>query len=94
MILNSCYEFSRKALLNDLNAVDLYHTILKVEVPVCFLVGRNDATLSPYLSEQYLEKIDAPKKKIIWFEHSAHDIIFSENELFQATIINNACSDM
>lgn len=85
-ILDKCYDFSKNTLQNEINTVDLFHTSLEVKVPLYFLLGRNDTVLSPYLSQKYFEKIKANQKKIIWFENSAHDIIFSENELFQATI--------
>jgi pimeloyl-ACP methyl ester carboxylesterase len=52
--------------------------ILSVRVPVYFFTGRHDATVPAELSERYLEKLHAPRKKMVWFENSAHFPFFEE----------------
>lgn len=88
--LNECAVYSRNALMGEILQANLMEYIVDVSVPVYFMLGRNDMVLSPYLSEEYFNKIHAPIKKIVWFEHSAHDLMFAENERFQIKIIELA----
>lgn len=53
-----------------------------LEVPVFFFVGRQDRVMSPRLSAEFLEMVEAPEKEITWFEQSAHMLPFEEPERF------------
>jgi pimeloyl-ACP methyl ester carboxylesterase len=44
----------------------------QIDVPVYFLVGRHDVNAPPALVEDYLKTLQAPRKELIWFEHSGH----------------------
>lgn len=44
----------------------------KFECPVFLFEGRHDYSVSHTLAEAWFKKIKAPKKKLIWFEDSAH----------------------
>lgn len=44
----------------------------KLEVPMYFLLGRHDLNAPTYLAEEYYQLLDAPKKELVWFEHSGH----------------------
>ncbi|MBP6016711.1 MAG: alpha/beta hydrolase [Candidatus Promineofilum sp.] len=52
--------------------VDLREQAPRLEVPVYFLEGRHDVNAPPALAEDYLQKLAAPHKELIWFEHSGH----------------------
>lgn len=41
-------------------------------LPTFFLLGRYDANTPAPLAEAYLERLQAPLKRIVWFRHSAH----------------------
>ena len=44
----------------------------KLEVPMYFLLGRHDLNAPTYLAEEYHQLLNAPKKELVWFEHSGH----------------------
>jgi len=52
--------------------VDLRKDVPELSVPVYFIEGRHDVNAPPHLAEDYLEKLEAPFKELIWFEHSGH----------------------
>jgi len=51
-------------------------------VPVYFCTGRRDYNVPFELVIDYLEKLRAPHKKIIWFDQSAHMPNFEESDMF------------
>lgn len=59
-------------LWSQLWEVDLREQAPRLETAVYFLEGRHDVNAPPYLVEDYLQKLDAPHKELIWFEHSGH----------------------
>lgn len=49
-----------------------FKELTRVEVPVFMFLGRHDyATPSP-IAAAWLERVQAPEKRLVWFEHSAH----------------------
>jgi len=58
-------------LLPDLTAMDL-RKITTLKVPVFVFAGRRDYQTPSEIAAKWLETVKAPKKKIVWFEHSAH----------------------
>jgi pimeloyl-ACP methyl ester carboxylesterase len=46
--------------------------LLRFDVPVAFFLGRHDFNTPSALAEAYFEKIEAPWKRLVWFEQSAH----------------------
>jgi proline iminopeptidase len=39
---------------------------------VIFLLGRHDYSCPWPIAEAWMKKLSAPKKRIVWFENSAH----------------------
>jgi metal-dependent hydrolase (beta-lactamase superfamily II)/pimeloyl-ACP methyl ester carboxylesterase len=72
------------------NAIEgeLLDEITEVDVPVYFFTGRYDLVTPYQLVEQYHEKIKAPKKKLVWFENSAHFPFFEEPGRFTEEMLN------
>lgn len=66
--------------------LDLREQAAKLEVPVYFFVGRHDINAPTALAEDYYNKLDAPAKRLIWFEHSGHTPWVDENTLFAQTL--------
>ncbi|MFP4290152.1 MAG: alpha/beta fold hydrolase [Cyclobacteriaceae bacterium] len=80
MLSNALYSLNH--LWDELYQYDL-HEINKVEVPVYFLHGRHDHTVSYDVAHSFYEKLEAPKgKKFITFENSAHYPFVEEAEVF------------
>lgn len=44
----------------------------RLGVPVVFLLGRHDYTVPATIAAAWMEQVQAPSKKTVWFEHSAH----------------------
>ncbi len=59
-----------------------------LEIPVYFLIGRNDYNTPYELVREYYELLTAPEKGIIVFEDSAHTPMFAEPEKFTQTLID------
>ncbi|MGL9749015.1 hypothetical protein IGI50_002980 [Enterococcus sp. DIV0170] len=66
----------------QLYGIDLRKDYPKLEVPVYFLLGKHDLNAPTSLVEDYYEKLEAPEKEIIWFEHSGHNPWMNEPERF------------
>ena len=57
--------------------------IRKIDVPVFLFLGRHDLNTPSELAAQYLDRLDAPLKRLVWFEHSAHFPFFEEPDHFR-----------
>jgi pimeloyl-ACP methyl ester carboxylesterase len=61
--------------------------ILRVGVPVFFFLGRHDFNTPSRLAAEYLARLDAPLKGLVWFDHSAHFPFFEESDLFRKEMV-------
>lgn len=67
--------------------IDLRKDYTKIDVPVYFFLGRHDYNAPTALTEEYERTLEAPKKGIVWFEHSAHSPWINEPEKFTEEVI-------
>jgi pimeloyl-ACP methyl ester carboxylesterase len=74
--------FSLKHLEEQQNKVDLMNEIQEINAPVFFCSGRRDYNVPFELSAEYMEKLRAPYKELVWFERSAHAPNFEEPDEF------------
>jgi pimeloyl-ACP methyl ester carboxylesterase len=65
---------------NDLLATDVTTKVPKLDIPVYFMSGIYDYTVSYALAKDYFEKLQAPMKGFYTFQHSAHSPLFEEPE--------------
>nr|WP_320026213.1 alpha/beta hydrolase [uncultured Acetobacterium sp.] len=78
---------SKNTVLNEeFRQCDLGETLTRVDVPLYFFSGAYDYTVNRYLSEAYLDEIQAPKKHFYLFEDSAHSPIFEEPDAVTAIL--------
>jgi pimeloyl-ACP methyl ester carboxylesterase len=68
--------------------VDFRTQATRLEVPVYFLIGRHDVNASPALTKEYYQKLTAPHKELIWFEHSGHTPWTNEPDRFVDAMVN------
>lgn len=81
-------EFSFKTLWRQFFALNLFQRAPRLEVPVFFLLGRDDHVVTAQVAERYFQALDAPRgKELIWFEHSAHWPQLQEPEKFRRVLI-------
>ena len=78
---------SLDAMNQELLGLDLRSAVPRVEVPVSFFLGRYDRHLDAAIAAAYLGDLCAPVKRVVWFEHSAHNVPFEEPTLFNATVV-------
>ena len=43
-----------------------------MQVPLYLFAGRHDVVTPTDLAQAYFHEVDAPLKKLVWFERSAH----------------------
>jgi pimeloyl-ACP methyl ester carboxylesterase len=78
-----------RGIINTFNQVypqlydtDLRKKIIKLKIPVYFFLGKHDINAPVSLTQEYYDLLDAPKKGIVWFEHSGHSPWMNESKLF------------
>ncbi len=77
---------SLQAMHQELLNLDLSRSLHMVDVPVLFFLGRYDRHADAAFASAYFEELHAPRKRLIWFENSAHNIPFEEPKLFNVTL--------
>ena len=80
-------EITLAAMHDELLGLDLARSVPSVDVPVLFLLGRHDRHVDSRIAARYLEVLDAPSKRVIWFERSAHNVPFEESARFREIVI-------
>jgi proline iminopeptidase len=49
-----------------------FNELQKMQVPIVLFLGRHDYTVPAPIAERWFQRLQAPQKKLVWFEHSAH----------------------
>lgn len=81
-------EFSVTTLWPRLADVS-FTKVKKMEVPIVFLLGRHDYTVPSPVAAQWFGQVDAPSKKLVWLEHSAHMPMVEEPGHFFAALLRD-----
>lgn len=68
----------------DMMNGSILENVSALQIPVYFFTGRFDYTDPTSCTVRLFDKISAPTKKIIWFEHSAHFVFLDEPSRFAA----------
>ena len=80
-------RFSLKHLWEEFRAFHVDNELTTFETPIVFMLGRHDWEVPSGLAAQYFERIEAPCKRVIWFEGSAHNPPFEEPERFNQSLV-------
>ncbi|HHW47474.1 MAG TPA: alpha/beta hydrolase [Clostridiaceae bacterium] len=72
----------------QLYTIDMRTDYTKLDVPVYFLLGRHDVNAPTVLAEEYVQALDAPDKRIVWFEHSGHSPWINEPVKFVKEVLS------
>lgn len=67
---------------------NLFNYLLKAECPVYFFVGGKDFQTNAGIAKAYYEKLEAPDKKLYWFENASHDVLVTDAPKVQQIIIS------
>lgn len=81
-------DFSLKALAPEMARVDWLHGATRLAVPIFIVAGRHDHNTDSNLAFDYFKRIEAPYKRFIWFEDSAHSPMFEQPAAFNAFMID------
>jgi len=80
-------RFSLAQLERERTQIKLRDRYRSFNVPILFLLGRYDRYVPAVLAKAYFETIEAPCKRLVWFEESAHNPPFEEPEKFKEVLI-------
>ena len=69
-------------------SIDLPVQAPELDVPVYFLEGRYDHEVPSVLAERYHRDLVAPRKRLIWFERSAHFVNVEEADAFNRFFVD------
>lgn len=67
--------------------IDLREDYAHIDVPVYLFLGRHDINAPLELSQDYFDKLEAPHKELVWFEHSGHSPWINESERFATEVM-------
>lgn len=76
-------EMVGRRMRQDVLSGPLDECVTALAVPVFFLLGRHDWNTPSTLAAAYLKALRAPRKRLFWFEESAHFPFFEEPRLFR-----------
>jgi pimeloyl-ACP methyl ester carboxylesterase len=77
-------DFTSRSLQYDVIHGSILKNVSALQVPVYFFAGCFDYTDPTICTLRLFEKISAPSKKLVWFDHSAHFIFVEEPSRFAA----------
>ncbi len=79
---------SLRQLWPEVMALNFFRSVPTIQIPVYFFVGRHDYNDPASLTEQYAQHLNAPAgKHLVWFENSAHDLIYDEPQKLTREIL-------
>ena len=70
-------------------ALDLAKTN-KLAVPLILFEGRHDRNVNSEVAASWFDKVKAPEKQLIWFEHSGHMPMTEEPGKFLLSLVRYA----
>lgn len=80
------WGLSSEAMKNDRKPFDAMQ-VKSLDLPVVLLQGRHDWNVPSVLAEKWLDQLNAPFKKIYWFEESGHGPLEEEPEKFNKVMM-------
>jgi pimeloyl-ACP methyl ester carboxylesterase len=78
------FGFSLDALWPEASRLNLIELVPALEMPVFFFLGRHDHWVPTETSVHYFEALNAPSKRLVWFEDSGHEPFVDEPAKFNA----------
>ncbi|HEY6644289.1 alpha/beta hydrolase [Povalibacter sp.] len=76
-------------LLSTVVGLDLSAT-RKLDCPLILFLGRHDMNVDSAVAAEWFEKVEAPRKQLVWFEHSAHLPMTEEPGKFLLSLVTIA----
>jgi pimeloyl-ACP methyl ester carboxylesterase len=70
-------QYSMKKLLSTALTVD-FSNVRQIGCPVFLFLGRHDHNVSSSVAADWFKQLQAPSKRLVWFEDSAHEVMVEE----------------
>ncbi|MCP4762860.1 MAG: alpha/beta hydrolase [archaeon] len=80
--------FSIKIMWSELIELNFFEEITEIKIPIYIISGRYDYQVPFELAKKLFDQIEAPLKKFVWFENSAHCPNFEEPDKFDELLIS------
>lgn len=80
-------NWSMEMLWRELGRLNLNEMVPELKMPTFFVAGRHDHITNLGLNQEYLERLQAPRKELVVFENSGHIALFEEPERFNDLMI-------
>jgi pimeloyl-ACP methyl ester carboxylesterase len=74
-------------MLPRLASTDLVRAVPRLDVPVVIAQGRLDQVAPPDAAQRFYDSLEAPTKKLEWFESSAHTPHLEEPAKFRDLLV-------
>lgn len=82
-------KFATPCLLPELVALNLT-TEHKLSVPLILFLGRHDRNVNAEVAATWFDRVQAPEKHVVWFEHSGHIPMTEEPGKFLLSLVRYA----
>lgn len=82
-------EFSMRHLLQEVLTLDMSR-VARLETPLILFLGRHDTNVSADAAAQWYAQVQAPAKALVWFEHSAHEMMVEEPGKTLVSLVEHA----
>lgn len=83
-------RFTKIHLTDELYNFNAFKSVPSIKVPCFFISGRHDLIVPAEISKQYYQVLEAPEKRWLQFENSAHTPHIEEPSLFASTLSSHA----
>ncbi len=82
------FRFSACSTWEEVAKVNLASMAPTLKTPVFFFIGRHDHVIAPEVGVAYFDALQAPSKKLVWFEESGHSPPFEEPAEFNQAMVD------
>lgn len=79
---------AQAALLPELAATDLVHTMPRIGVPIVLVQGRLDQVAPGEATQRFYGSVEASHKELVWFDRSAHTPHLEEPDRFRDVLMS------
>jgi pimeloyl-ACP methyl ester carboxylesterase len=70
----------------QLAGINLEAQVSRLEMPVWLMLGREDFVTPSEIAARYFDRLETPRKTLVWFEHSGHSPQFEEPGKFNSVL--------
>jgi pimeloyl-ACP methyl ester carboxylesterase len=88
------FHFSMDAMWSEVSRLNLIESAAALQMPVFFLIGRQDHFVPPEASVAYFDALTAPTKRLVWFERSGHEPFVDEPDQFNTAMLEVVRPDL